>query len=349
MGLFCPDLQKLLQPIYHLTKKEVPFVWTNLQQRNFEEIKRCLCMHPVLHLPTESGHFILYSDTRCTHVGSALWQIQKGIPWLIGYGSKTLPSAALNYSVTELEMFGLLINILSWKNHLYEIEFDVAVDHKVVVQIMKGKHPPATNHIGALIGKLLDVPFNLNYVKGKDLILTDFLSRIHAHCSKPSELIPISFMDMTICQFPPSYNHCCKVWRCGDRHSNVSTRSSTRKEGVVLPKVHGHDKFIDPHKKPEHQPVLKPQPAPKPAPPTVKTPPNIDRSKFTSIHKKPSQASIISHKLKDRSIKCAQQKTHPTFTPRPKKPQPPTIEPPFTGPPTVLPPAASVASQGQQQ
>ena len=58
-------------------------------------------------------------------------------------------------------MFGLLINILSWKNHLYKIEFDVAVDHKAVVQIMKGKHPPATNHIGGLIGKLLDIPFNL--------------------------------------------------------------------------------------------------------------------------------------------------------------------------------------------
>ena len=165
----------------------------------------------MLHLPTDDGHFILYSDTSRTHTGSALWQIQEGMPHLIGYGSKTLPSAAQNYSVTKLEMFGLLINIQSWRNYLHEIEFDIAVDHKAVVQIMKGKHSPATNQIGALIGKLLDIPFNLYYVKGKDLILTDFLSRIRADCSKPNELIPISFMDMTICKFPSRYNHCCKV------------------------------------------------------------------------------------------------------------------------------------------
>ena len=40
-----------------------------------------------------------------------MWQIQKGIPQLLGYVSKTLPPACKNYSVTELEMFGLLINI----------------------------------------------------------------------------------------------------------------------------------------------------------------------------------------------------------------------------------------------
>ena len=58
LALFCPDLQKLLQPIYHLTKKEVPFVWTKLQQKNFKEIKKRLCERPVLNLPTESGRFI---------------------------------------------------------------------------------------------------------------------------------------------------------------------------------------------------------------------------------------------------------------------------------------------------
>ena len=339
LGLFCPDLQKLLQPIYHLTKKDVPFVWTNLQQKSFEEIKRRMCERPVLHLPTEDGRFILYSDTSRSHAGSALWQIQDGMPRLIGYGSKTLPSAAQNYSVTELEMFGLLINIQSWKNHLHEIEFDVAVDHKAVVQIMKGKNPPATNRIGALIGKLLDIPFNLYYVKGKDLILTDFLSRIRADRSKPHELIPISFMDITVCRFPSRYNHCCKTRPRINRHSNITTRSTTKKEGLVLPKVHGHDKPIDPHKKPEHQPVPVARAAPRTAPPTNKGPgaSQANKSKFTSINKKPSQASIVSRKSKEKSIKWAQQKARQQHTPRLKQPQPPSVNPPSAVPNHVLP------------
>ena len=94
LSLFCKDLQKLLQPIYHLTCNGVPFHWTITQEKNFNIIKRHLCESPVLTLPTADGHFILYSDTSRTHTGSALWQIQDGFPRLIGYASKTLPPAA---------------------------------------------------------------------------------------------------------------------------------------------------------------------------------------------------------------------------------------------------------------
>ena len=46
--------------------------------------------------------------------GSALYQIQNGKPKLIAYASKRLPEAARNYSITELEMCGLAINITSF-------------------------------------------------------------------------------------------------------------------------------------------------------------------------------------------------------------------------------------------
>ena len=39
LGMFCPDLQKLLRPIYKLTKKTVKFRWTKEHQKNFDEIK----------------------------------------------------------------------------------------------------------------------------------------------------------------------------------------------------------------------------------------------------------------------------------------------------------------------
>ena len=127
----------------------------------------------------------MYSDTSRTHAGSALWQIQDGKPRLLGYASKTLPAASKNYSVTELEMTGMLINLHSWHNYIHGIKIDVAVDHKAVVQIMKAKHPPHTDRVSVLLGKLLDKPFDLYYVKGKDLILADFLSRIKTGLFRP--------------------------------------------------------------------------------------------------------------------------------------------------------------------
>ena len=38
LSTFCPDLQKLLKPIYDLTRKRRPFIWGKEQQDSFEEI-----------------------------------------------------------------------------------------------------------------------------------------------------------------------------------------------------------------------------------------------------------------------------------------------------------------------
>ena len=88
VSLFCPHLQKLLAPIYDLTRKGRPFVWTKLHQDNFDKIKKQMASPPVLTLPTSTGRYILYSDTSKLHAGSALWQIQHGQPGLVGYASK---------------------------------------------------------------------------------------------------------------------------------------------------------------------------------------------------------------------------------------------------------------------
>ena len=39
VSIFCSELQKLLKPIYDLTRKGRPFVWGQEQQKAFEEIK----------------------------------------------------------------------------------------------------------------------------------------------------------------------------------------------------------------------------------------------------------------------------------------------------------------------
>ena len=37
VSIFCPELQKLLKPIYDLTRKGRPFVWGEEQQKAFED------------------------------------------------------------------------------------------------------------------------------------------------------------------------------------------------------------------------------------------------------------------------------------------------------------------------
>ena len=83
--MFCPDLQKLLKPIYDLTIKGSPFIWGKEQQDSFEEIKCRLIKPLVLHMPNKTGRFHLYSDTSKFITVSALYQIQNGKSKLIAY------------------------------------------------------------------------------------------------------------------------------------------------------------------------------------------------------------------------------------------------------------------------
>ena len=106
---------------------------------------------PVLHLPDGKGRFHLYSDASKLARGTALYQIQNGKPKLTAYASKRLPKAAKNYSITELEMCGLAINIMSFAHLLKKVDFDAIVDHVALVHILKSKAEPATTRIKRLL------------------------------------------------------------------------------------------------------------------------------------------------------------------------------------------------------
>ena len=58
---------------------------------------------------------------------------------LIAYVSKRSPEVARNYSITELEMCGLAIDIASFAHLLKRVDFDAIVDHLALMQIIKCK------------------------------------------------------------------------------------------------------------------------------------------------------------------------------------------------------------------
>ena len=147
VSIFCLELQKLLKPIYDLMRKGRQFIWGEEQQKAFNEIK-CRLQRPlVLHLPDRHGQFQLYSDTSKFATGSALYQIQNGQPRFIAYASKRMPEAVKNYSITELEMCGLAMNIVTFSHLLKKVDFDAVVDHLAITYIMRSKAEPTTTRI----------------------------------------------------------------------------------------------------------------------------------------------------------------------------------------------------------
>ena len=144
-------------------------------------------------------------------------------------------------------MCGLAINIASCAHLSRKVDFVAVVDHLAIMHIMRSKVEPATTRIKRLL-ELSSYSFNLYYIKEKDMILSDFLSRQNIDDSNLHEIIQISFNLRTVLQ-DKYYN----LEEEKERYM-IQTRSQTKDSGVQLPEVHETRKGLDPHKIPEKQP-----------------------------------------------------------------------------------------------
>ena len=162
------------------------------------------------------------------------------------YASKRMPEAAKNCSITELEMCRLAMNIATFSNLLKKVDFDAVVDHLTITHIMRSKAEPATTRIKRLLELLSPYSFNLYYIKGKDMVLSDFLSRQKTDDSNPHELIPISFTLRNQID-----DHFYRINSRTDQPKTdkylVQTRSQTKPSGIKIPEIHGVNKSFNPH------------------------------------------------------------------------------------------------------
>jgi hypothetical protein len=71
---FIKGFSKMSKPLTALTRKNACFVWTDECEQSFQELKRQLVTALVLALPTESGNFVVYSDTSKKGLGCILMQ-----------------------------------------------------------------------------------------------------------------------------------------------------------------------------------------------------------------------------------------------------------------------------------
>ena len=94
---------------------------------------------------------------------------------------------------------------------------------------MKSKMESATNRIKRLLEVLSSYSFNLYYIKGKDMVLSDFLSRQQGDNSDPHQIIPILFNMKEILK--KDYQNAVK-----DTFM-VQTRSQTKSKDMKTPAV----------------------------------------------------------------------------------------------------------------
>ena len=126
--------------------------------------------------------------------------------------------------------------------------FNVIVGQLALMHIIKSKIELATTRIKRLLEMLSSYSYNLYYIKGKDMIFSDFLSRQKHSDSNPHEIIHISFNLLSILQ-TRYYN----LDKGNPVEYLVQTWSQAKSSGIKLPEVHGVGKGLDPNVQPEKQ------------------------------------------------------------------------------------------------
>ena len=144
------------------------------------------------------------------------------------------------------------MNIATFSHLLNKVDFDAIVDHLAIMHIMKSKAEPTTTQIKRLLELLSPYSFNLYFIKGKVMVLSDFLSRQQMDDSNPHELIPISFLLRD--QLSDYFSHIDNEMNLPRKDKYlVQTRSQVRSSGIRLLEIHGVNKGLDPHVQPGKQ------------------------------------------------------------------------------------------------
>ena len=110
----------------------------------------------------------------------------------------------------------------------------------------------ATTRIKRLLELISSYSFYLYYMKGKDMVLSDFLSRQNNDDSNPYEIIPVSFdmykiLEDNMKNFD-KYNN-----NFGNEKYLIEPCSQAKTSGRKLPEVDGVQKGLDPNSRPDKQ------------------------------------------------------------------------------------------------
>ncbi|WMV54709.1 hypothetical protein MTR67_048094 [Solanum verrucosum] len=107
----------------NLTKKEIPFEWTEKCEDSFRKLTTLLTTAPILALPAEGTDFIIYCDASHSGYGVVLMQDKN----VIAYASHQFKVHERNYPTHDLELQTVVFALKIWWHYLYGVKCEKEV------------------------------------------------------------------------------------------------------------------------------------------------------------------------------------------------------------------------------
>lgn len=175
-GKYVPNISIILDPLHHLLRKGVKFVWSDKCQESFDTIKKLLCSKPILAIFDPDLPIHIYTDASIQGIGAILKQIQPNAEEKpCAYFSKKLNTSQKKKKAIYLECLAIKEAVKYWQHWLIGKTFTVFSDHKPLEKMnIKAR---TDEELGDLTYYLSQFNFKVIYSPGKYNIEADSLSR----------------------------------------------------------------------------------------------------------------------------------------------------------------------------
>jgi len=178
---FAPNLSKATAPTRELLKEENQFLWDEeVQGRSFKRVKQLIVESPVLKYFDPKADTELQCDTSDKGLGACLMQDGQ----LVGYASRVMTSAEINYAQIEKELLAIVFGLERFEQYVQGRPVKIETDRKPLESIFKRSLISAPKRLQRMMLRLqkydLKVP---TYKKGSEMYLADTLSRAFVQSS----------------------------------------------------------------------------------------------------------------------------------------------------------------------
>ena len=174
---FIPNFATIAEVLTELTKKGYPekLQWLEVHEVAFSRLKGHLTTSPILCLPDFSRVFVVQTDACDVGIGCSINHEYDGVMHPIAYASKKLLPRERNYSTVEKECLSIVWAIQKFQDYLYGKEFILETDHSALQYLQNKRFQNGRLMRWALA--LQPYRFTIRYIKGKENVCADFLSR----------------------------------------------------------------------------------------------------------------------------------------------------------------------------
>lgn len=174
LSRYLPRLADEATHLRMLTRVDVAWQWEDKEELAFERIKRLVTRNPVLRYYDVEKPVTIQCDASEKGLGAAI--LQEGQP--VAFASRTLSTTEQKYAQIEKECLSIVFGCTRFDQYIFgRKEVKIETDHKPLETLFRKPLLKAPLRIQRMKLKLQRYDLAVQYKKGTEMYIADFLSR----------------------------------------------------------------------------------------------------------------------------------------------------------------------------